>query len=176
MQPSEAAGGSGWVGQLDGDGVGRGVHSEFKVQVTGGCRGRDRPVGHVGPQPRRLEVGAPQGVQHRRADPGKKRRLGAGIGQRDGLPGQPDAPGPSHVGDEIFGQQGEEPGARGRIGVGHFEGGLDERHLRGGGGAEPQEPAVGGQGSLRHDRGRTTATGQRRRFGQGREGTGTAGC
>ena len=175
VQPGQAPGGSGRVGQLDGDGVGRGVHGEFKLQVTGGRRGRDRPARHVGSQPRRLEVGAPQGVQHRRADPGQKRRIGAGVGQRDGLPGQPDAPGPGHLGDENLGQQGEEPGARGRIGVGHFEGGLDERDLRGGSRAEPEEPAVGGQGGLRHDRGRTTAPGQRRRFGQGREGARIAG-
>jgi hypothetical protein len=59
VQPPEAAGGPGWVGQLDGDGVRRGVHAEFKGQITGGRRGGDRPPGDVGPQPRRLAVGAP---------------------------------------------------------------------------------------------------------------------
>ena len=85
------------------------------------------------------------------------------------------APGPGDVGDEVFGQQRQEPGARGRIGVDDLKGGLDDRHLRRGGLAEPQEPVVGSQGSLRHDRVRAAAAGQRRRFGQGRKGAGIVG-
>ena len=89
--------------------------------------------------------------------------------------GQSDAPGPGHVGDEVLGQQRQEPGARGWIGVDDLKGGLDDRDLRRGGRAKPQESAVGSQGSLRHDRGRTATAGQRRRFGQGRKGAGIVG-
>ena len=114
VQPLEAAGGPGRVGQLNGDGVGRRVHGELQVRVTGGRRGRDRPGGHVGTQPRRRLVGAPQGVQHRGADPGQQRLVLADVGQRDGLAGQLDAPGRGRVADEILGQQGQQPGARAR--------------------------------------------------------------